>query len=301
VAAFAYAGLNRLDEAKAIAKAGLQRNPGFVFLHDNLANLAYAQGDLAAMEKEETFLHDQPDLEMNLNTRHGDIAASKGQVQRARDFYQKTGQVAQRLQLKDSDAGSLTAQGWMLAHFGYPKQAVEVTNAALALSQDFFTKLSAAGNLAFAGENTKAFALASEAAKARPDDTLVQIVGVPFVQAVVALNSGNASKAIELLKPALLYDKGTTQNFYVRGLAYLKTGQGNEAAQEFQKLLALRNFAPTDPLMSLAHLGLGRAYALSGDTAKSRASYQDFFALWKDGDPDVPVLKQAKLEYEKIK
>jgi serine/threonine protein kinase/tetratricopeptide (TPR) repeat protein len=301
VAGFAYAGLNRVDEARAVLKAGLQRNPGFVNLHDNLANLAYAQGDLATMEKEDAFLHDQPDLEMNLNTRHGDIAASKGQVQQAREFYQKTGQVAQRLQLKDSEAGSLNAQGWMLAHFGYPKQATEAVNAALALSQGFLTKLSAAGDLAFAGENAKALALASEVAKARPDDTLIQTVGVPFVQAVVALNGGNGQKALELLKPSLPYDKGTTQDFYVRGLTYLKMGQGNEAVQEFQNILALRNFAPTDPLMSLAHLGLGRAYALSGDTTKSRAFYQDFFALWKEADPDVPLLKQAKLEYEKVK
>ena len=300
VAGFAYAGLNRVDEAKAVLKAGLQRNPGFVNLHDNLANLAYAQGDLATMEKEDAFLHDQPDLEMNLNTRHGDIAASGGQVQRAREFYQKTGQVAQRLQLKDSEAGSLNAQGWMLAHFGYPKQATEAANAALALSQGFLTKLSAAGDLAFASENTKALALASEAAKARPDDTFVQTVAVPFVQAVVALNGGNAKKAIELLNPALPYDKANLADIYLRAQAYLKMGQGHEAAQEFQKILALRNFAPTDPLMSLAYLGLGRAYALSGDTARSRAAYQDFFALWKDADPDIPILKEAKAEYAKL-
>jgi hypothetical protein len=83
-------------------------------------------------------------------------------------------------------------------------------------------------------------------------------------------------------------------------LAYLKVGEGNEAAQEFQKILALRNFAPADPLMSMAHLGLGRAYALSGDTAKSRAAYQDFFALWKEADADVPILRQAKAEYAKL-
>jgi tetratricopeptide (TPR) repeat protein len=142
--------------------------------------------------------------------------------------------------------------------------------------------------------------LASEVAEERPNDTFVQLVFVPFVQAAVALNSGKASKAIELLNPALPYDNASTQDFYVRGLAYLKMGQGNDAAQQFQKILALRNFAPADPLMSLAHLGLGRAYALSGDAAKSRAAYQDFFALWKDADPDVPVLKQAKAEYAKL-
>jgi tetratricopeptide (TPR) repeat protein len=298
--AFAYAGLNRPDEAKAVLKVGLQRNANFLDLHDNLANLAYAQGDLATMEKEENFLHDQPDLEMNLNTRHGDIAASGGQVQRARESYQKTGQLAQRLQLKDSEAGSLNAQAWMLAQFGYPKQAIEAANGALAISQGYLTKLFAASALAVAGDNGKALELGSEVAKQRPDNTLVQNVSVPFVQAVVALNGGKASKAIDLLKPALPYDNATTPDFYLRGLAYLKMGQGNDAAQQFQKILALRYYAPADPLMSMAHLGLGRAYALAGDTAKGRAAYQDFFALWKDADPDVPLLKQAKAEYAKL-
>jgi serine/threonine protein kinase/tetratricopeptide (TPR) repeat protein len=298
--AFAYAGLNRPDEAKAVLKVGLQRNANFLDLHDNLANLAYAQGDLATMEKEENFLHDQPDLEMNLNTRHGDIAASGGQVQRARESYQKTGQLAQRLQLKDSEAGSLNAQAWMLAQFGYPKQAIEAANGALAISQGYLTKLFAASALAVAGDNGKALELGSEVAKQRPDNTLVQNVSVPFVQAVVALNGGKASKAIDLLKPALPYDNATTPDFYLRGLAYLKMGQGNDAAQQFQKILALRYYAPADPLMSMAHLGLGRAYALAGDTAKGRAAYQDFFALWKDADPDVPLLKEAKAEYAKL-
>jgi serine/threonine protein kinase/tetratricopeptide (TPR) repeat protein len=296
----AFLGLNRVDEAKAIANAGLQQNAGFISLHDNLATIAYAQGDLPTMEKEEAFLHDQPDLAMNVNTRHGDIAASHGQIQRAREFYQKAGQVAHRLQLKDPEAQSVTAQGWMLALFGYPKQSIEAANAALAISQGFVVKLIAASEMGLSGENKKALALASEAAKERPNDTLVQSVYVPFVQATVALTGGNAKNAIEILQPGLPYDKITTPNLYLRGLAYLKMGEGSEAAQEFQKILALRNFAPADPLISMAHLGLGRAYVLSGDTAKGRAAYQDFFALWKEADADLPILQQAKAEYAKL-
>jgi tetratricopeptide (TPR) repeat protein len=128
----------------------------------------------------------------------------------------------------------------------------------------------------------------------------VHAVAVPFVQALSALNNGNGKRALELLQPALAYDKANTQDIYVRGLAHLKIGEGREAADEFQKLLALRNAFPADPLMSMAHLGLGRAYALSGDTAKSRSAYQDFLALMKDADPDIPVLKQAKNEYAKL-
>jgi eukaryotic-like serine/threonine-protein kinase len=296
----AYLGLNRVDEAKAVLNAGLQRNPAFIGLHDNLATIAYAQGDMATMEKEEAFLRDQPEMALNVDDRHGDIAASRGQTQQARDFYEKNGQVARRLQLKDAEAGSLNAQAWMLAIFGYPKQSAELANAALAISQDYVVRLFAAGVMAFGGDNKKALEIVSAVGKERPNDTLVQSVYIPFVQAAVALNGGNAKNALELLKSALPYDKGTAPNLYLRGLAYLKAGQGNEAAQEFQKILALHNLSPADPLQSIAQLGLGRAYALSGDTAKSRAAYQDFFALWKDADPDIPILKQAKAEYARL-
>jgi eukaryotic-like serine/threonine-protein kinase len=300
MAAAAYLGMNRVDEAKAVSNAGLQRNPNFATLHFVLAGIAYDQGDMATMEKEETFLNDPPDLAMRANTFRGDVAASHGQIPQARDFYQKTGQIANRLQLKDAEAHSLTAQAWMLALFGYSKQSIEAATAGLAISQGYSVKLIAADSMAFAGDDKIALQLASEIAKDRPDDTLVHEVYVPTVQAAVALNGGNAKNAIELLQPALTYDKGYPSSMYVRGLAYLKSGQGTEATEEFQKILARHNMTPADPLMSLSHLGLARAYALSGNSAKSRAAYQDFFALWKDANPDIPLLKQAQSEYAKL-
>jgi tetratricopeptide (TPR) repeat protein len=300
MAAAAYLGMNRVDEAKAVSNAGLQRNPNFATLHFVLAGIAYDQGDMATMEKEETFLNDPPDLAMRANTFRGDVAASHGQIPQARDFYQKTGQIANRLQLKDAEAHSLTAQAWMLALFGYSKQSIEAATAGLAISQGYSVKLIAADSMAFAGDDKIALQLASEIAKDRPDDTLVHEVYVPTVQAAVALNGGNAKNAIELLQPALTYDKGYPSSMYVRGLAYLKSGQGTEATEEFQKILARHNMTPADPLMSLSHLGLARAYALSGNSAKSRAAYQDFFALWKDANPDIPLLKQAQAEYAKL-
>ena len=114
-------------------RTALQRNPGFLFAHDNLAAIAYAQGDLAEMEKQETFVHDQPDLEYSLNARHGDIAASHGQIQKAREFYEKNRQIGQRLQLKDAEAGALGAEAYAFALFGEAKQAIELCNAGLAV------------------------------------------------------------------------------------------------------------------------------------------------------------------------
>ncbi len=123
---------------------------------------------------------------------------------------------------------------------------------------------------------------------------------MPVVQASAALNGGYAGKVIEILKAASPYDNVNTGVLDLRALAYLKAGQANEAAQEFQRILSLRNYAPGDPLMSIARLGQGRAYRLQGDKQKSRTAYQDFFALWKDADPDIPILKEAKAEYTKL-
>jgi len=297
---YGYLGLNRVDEAKAVLSTGLQRNPAFLYLHDVLATLAYTQGDPARMEQEEKFLRDVPAWEIGIHNRDGDIAASQGRTQAARDAYSKAGQTARQIQLKDPEAQSLNYEAWMFVLFGYPKQAIEAANASLAVSQGVLPRIAAAGNLAMAGEGKRAVDLATGVSRERPGDTLTQDLYIPSVQAAVALNSGDGKKAIELLQPALPYENGSLLAIYIRGLAYLKSGQGNEAAQQFQRILAQRNFQPADPLMSMAHLGLGRAYALSGDTAKSRAAYQDFFALWNNADPDIPLLKQAKAEYAKL-
>jgi len=122
------------------------------------------------------------------------------------------------------------------------------------------------------------------------------------------LNGGNTHRAVELLQATSVYEHGAPRPFqfgtlypiYVRGRAYLRAGQGQQTAIEFQKMIDYRGVTINFPLGALAHLQLGRAYALLGDTAKARTSYQDFFALWKDADPDIPILKEAKAEYAKL-
>ena len=300
LSAAAYMGLNRLDEAKAVLKAGLQHNSAFLSLHDWLAQVALAQGDVATMEKEEAFLHDDAYAEMQVKSRHGDMAASHGQLRKAREFYDQARQKAQQLQIKEAEASAVNAEAWTSAIVQDRKAALESANAALGISPSYNMKLNAAINLAMAGDNKKSLEVAADLSRKRPDDTLVQAVLAPTVQAAAALSGGNGAKAVEILKAASPYDEGNTLVLYIRGLSYLKTGQGTEVAQQFQRILSLRNFAPADPLMSLAHLGRGRAFALSGDSAKSRAAYQDFFALWKDADPDLPILKDAQAGYAKL-
>jgi serine/threonine protein kinase/tetratricopeptide (TPR) repeat protein len=296
----AYSALGRLEEAKTVANQGLRLHSEFMSLHDTLANIALAQGDLATMEKEESLGKAQPDLEWAAYYRHGDIAASHGHVRQAEEFYEKARQVGERVQVKSSEAFAVGERAWVQALSGKRKEAVASANQTLKIIQDYNLKLFAGNTLALAGESKKGLELAEEVAKSRPDDVLVQSLYVPEVRAAAALSSGDAAKAIEVLKPANAYDKAITSVPYIRGLAYWKAGLGRESAQEFQKILALRDGAPADPLMSFAHLGLGRAYALQGDSQKSRNAYQDFFALWKDADPDLPILKEAKAEYARL-
>ena len=142
-----------------------------------------------------------------------------------------------------------------------------------------------------------------------PEDTVVQFNYLPTVNAILQINSGNPAKAIEILEAARPYELGSPSNIsmslsmypvYVRGLAYLSAKEGSQAIAEFQKILTHRGIVQTEPIGSLAQLGLARAYALQGDAIKAKAAYQDFLTLWKDADADIPTLKQAKAEYAKL-
>jgi predicted Zn-dependent protease len=125
---------------------------------------------------------------------------------------------------------------------------------------------------------------------------------LPTIRAEIELNKGNAARAIELLKEAEPYEMGVQLDpTYVRGLAYLSNHQGTEATNEFQKILDHRGLIGNSDLVPLSRLGLARAYTLQGDETKARTAYQDFFSLWKDADPDIPILKHAKAEYAKLK
>jgi hypothetical protein len=187
--------------------------------------------------------------------------------------------------------------------------AQQQAQAALALSNGKDVDAVSAIALALAGDSSQATRLAADLAQRFPDDTIVQFNYLPTIRAAGALQSGNPVRAIEALAPAAPYELGApAQSFtfalypvYLRGLAYLGTHQSSSAAGEFQKILDHYGVVGNEPISSLAHLGLARAYALSGDTTKAKIAYQDFLALWKDADPDLPILKQAQAEYAKLK
>ena len=196
------------------------------------------------------------------------------------------------------------------AVFGNVARAQEEAAMALRLSSGRDLQAGAALALAFAGDSVRARKLSEALAKQFPEDTLARFNYLPAINARLALNQNDAAKAIEVLRPAAPYELGTTPaNFfflvlypvYVRGQAFLAAHKGSEAAVEFQKILDDSGIVVNAPIGSVAHLGLARAYVQQGDSAKARAAYQDFLARWKDADPDVPILREAKAEFARLK
>jgi eukaryotic-like serine/threonine-protein kinase len=165
--------------------------------------------------------------------------------------------------------------------------------------------------LAFIGDSARAVKMASDLETAFPEDLMVRRNYVPTIRAKLALERGDSARAIELLRVASQYELGQTTgstygwnamySVYVRGEAFLAAKRGEEAVAEFQKIQAHRGVVVNSPIAATWRLGLARAYAMQGDSAKARAAYEDFFALWKDADADVPVLVAAKAEYAKLK
>jgi tetratricopeptide (TPR) repeat protein len=194
------------------------------------------------------------------------------------------------------------------ALFGNASEAKRDASAALDLSKGRDVEYGAAFAMALAGDSAGSQALANDLDRRFPEDTSVRSSYLPVLRALLATNGREPAKAVEALQAAAPYELGVPPSWfngtfgqlypvYARGLAYLAARQGPEAAAEFHKILDHRGIVGSDPIGALAHLQLGRALILSGDKIKAKAAYQDFLKLWKDGDPDIPILKTAKAEY----
>jgi tetratricopeptide (TPR) repeat protein len=297
---FAYAGLNRLDEAKATFNQALQHKAGAAVAHSSLAIIAWLQGDKDGTERELDAMKNDPQGEFQVTGLRSAMAASAGQLKAGRSFGQKQREAAERLGFKEAAANEYSQEAFTEATFLNKTRTLENVTQALKLSQSPNVVLTCAIALAMAGEDARAAKLADDVAQKRPYDTLVQFVAVPLVKAQIELNAGNSGKAIDLLDSALVYARANSGVLYVRGNAYLKAGRGSDTVQAFQRLLDLKNVINVDPIMPLAKVGLARAYVMAGDKARSRVAYQDFLAVWKDADPDIPVLRAVKAEYAKL-
>jgi tetratricopeptide (TPR) repeat protein len=233
-------------------------------------------------------------------TWEAETAAFSGQLRRAREFSRLAVELAERRNLKDVAAQIAAAAASRDAALGQCRQVKEQTARAIAMSRSQLTLVPAAHALAACGEVGLTQPITAELARSSPKDTLLNKVTLPLVQARIEMQRGNATQAVQLLETARRYEGyALFQIAYLRGQAYLDLRRGPDAAAEFQRILDHKGLQTASPFYPLAHVGLARAAALAGDTARARKAYQDFFALWKDADVEIPVLQQARREYEK--
>ncbi|MGI8838358.1 MAG: protein kinase domain-containing protein [Pyrinomonadaceae bacterium] len=297
----AFSGLNRFDEAKEVIGRALAQKVESVHMHRILYSIAFIQGDDAGMKQQIEWVNGKPE-EYTAQNWQSETAAFSGQLRKAKEFSSRAAELAQRRDLKEPVAQIVAGDAGRDALFGDCKQIKEKTAKALAITESQPARFSAANALAVCGEFSQMQAINDELVKRYPKDTLLNRVFLPLIQARAEMYRGNAAQAIQLLETTRPYEGAALfQVPYLRGQAYLSQQKGVEAATEFQKILDHRGWQPATPLYPLAHLGLARAAALSGDTTKARKAYQDFFALWKDADGDLSVLIEAKKEYEKLK
>ncbi len=299
-ASAAYRALGRFDEAKAVLNEALQHKLYAPDTYLQLAQVALADGDEAAYQRESALAAAAPDAKASVELRDASLAVSRGELTKASGLFKSAEDLAAQIGLKELEAAMQVEQATYEALFGEKQRAASDAHAALAVSSGPSVQIAAAWALAWLGEDAKAQALADGVAKSRPKDTFVQSVEVPEVEAVLAMNHGGAAKALNLLEAARPYDTARTDVLYTRAEAYLKANRASDAAQEFQKVVGLTSAYPADPLISLAQLGLARAYTLEGNKNQARTAYQNFLALWKNADPDIPLLQQAKAEYAKL-
>ena len=301
--AFAYLGMNRPEEARLIFQQAVDAKVDDLFVHQGIYELAFYNSDAAGMQAQLKWSEGKPSEYLILNE-FANAAASHGQIKQANDFLQRSIQDTERLGFKGTTAGTLSGAALMLAEFGYPTKARESATSSSAMANGRNNLPTVAIAFAMAGDGARAQSIANDLDHRYPDDTLVHQVDIPEVQAVLAMNRKAPDEAIRALQATTPYELGSLQGLlplYLRGLAHLEAKRGPEAAAEFQRIIDHRGIDGPIPEHSLAHLGLARAYALTGDTAKAKAAYQDFFVLWKDADPDVPILKEAKAEYAKLR
>ena len=304
--ASAYEALNRFDEAKAIAEDSVAHKADGAASHLVLTDIAYMRGDRAGWEHELEAAKGTS-LESFLLFFNGAWREAQGKLRESRPFWQGAHAQALSSGAKDFAGSILTLDAYFDALYGNVADAQQKCSQALQLSNDAFVKTGVALNLALSGEEQKAATLVTVVRREDADNHFIESYMVPQIQAALEIQKNQLAQAITTLEPLRAHEFGTGPQGtgvtapYLRGQTYLKLHDGTKAAAEFQRILDHPGAVGFGPEYPLAHLNLGRAYALQGDNAKARTAYQDFFAAWKDADPDIPILKTAKQEYEKLK
>ena len=303
-----YLNVNRLDDAKAAMDRTLARKMDGGYLRLYMYYLAFLRGDSALMEEQVSWGAGKPGDEDLLLSAQSDTEACYGRLRKARDFTRRAVDSAVRADSKETAALWQVNAAVREAEFGEAAEAKQDVAAALALAPGRDVKILAAIALARAGEGARATALLKELEKTYPTNTLLKLYWLPIVNAAIELSQSNPSRALVFLEAAAPYELGTPPPLqlgtlypaYLRGQAQLLAHNGAAGGTEFQKFPDHRGIVINFPLGTLAHLGLARAYVLTGDTSKAKSAYQSFFTLWKDADPEIPILKEAKAEFAKL-
>ena len=306
----AYIALDRLDEAKITYQQAFGRKLEGAFLHDDMYGVAFLEGNAEEMKHQAAWAVGKPGAEDILLSAQSDTEAFYGRLERARELSHHAIESA-----RDSDKRE-TAALWQLnsalreAEFGNLERARQEVKAGLAIASTRDIRILSALALARAGDAARALAIVEELERQFPVNTVLNRYWLPSIRAYVKIHRGNPAEALTLLEPAAPYDLADPQPqfeeggllypAYVRGLAYLVLHRGNEAANEFQKFRDHRGVVVNTLLTPLAHYQLARALSMGGDAAGARKAYQDFLTLWKDADPDIPILKEAKAEYARL-
>ncbi len=299
----AYINLNRLDEAEAASKQAEQRNLQSEGLLAVRYRLAFVNGNATRAAQTLSEAMGKPSVEDRLLAAQSDTEAWYGRFNSARGLTQHAMESAERNDAQEISASYQAEAALREAEAGKREQAHADARAAAKLAANRDVLANAALAMARAGDTAAAEKLADELDKSFPVDTVVQKYRLPSIRAAIALQRNDPSHAIEILQatsPIELGDEGHLLPVYLRGQAYLMLHDGSQAAREFEKFAAHRGLVGNFPLGALAQLQLGRAYAMTGDNSKAKSAYQDFLALWKNADPDVPIYQQAKAEYAKL-
>ncbi len=301
--AAAYVNVNRLDEAEAVYKQAEQRKmQGYLRVLEY--QLAFLKGDATQMAQLAAAAMGDPGAEDQMLGTQIDTAGWQGKMKDVDDLTRRAMDSAERNDAPETAANYQVSSALRAVEVGYRQKARTQAQAALKLASNSDVQGTAAMVLARSGDAAAAEKLAGELDKAFPQDTLVQKSYLPAIRAAVALERKDANRAIELLKLESAMERGAGAGIYpvyIRGEAYLMLHDGKAAAAEFQKFVERWGQVGNFPIGALARLGLARACAMQGDSVKAKNAYQNFFTLWKDADPDVPILKEAKAEYSKLR
>ena len=300
-----YLALGRFDECKATLNQAISRQIDVPWFHRILYQVAFVQNDAAEMERQLAAMSSSsPDAAAFAIWLRGDSEAFAGHLKKAQELLPRASAAFETSSGKESAAAVRTDQAFIEAQMEDAAAAKKDAAAALAMDSSFSTRIQVAYVLARAGDTARAESIAAELTKARPSATLASKYDLPVIGATVDLDRNNPAKAVEALRDVVPYDWAFRQRLlsvYTRGRAFLANRQGTEAAAEFQKILDHPGIVQNGFVGAVARLGLAQAYALQGDSAKAKVAYQDFFALWKDADPEIPILKEAKTEYARLK